>query len=75
MGGQTGDDEVILIFKVFEYAFVEKFSIRAWIGENDETKMVPIRTSRQSSTDKERSPRRNEGIALIRRRIQEATEK
>ena len=73
VGGQTSDGQVTLIFKVFEYAYVESFSLRALIADNDETKMMPIHSSRLSAEKRYLLPRREEGIRMLRDRIREAT--
>lgn len=73
VGGQTADGEVTLLFKVFEYSYVEAFSIRAWIGDNAEQNMVPIHPSRLEPTKLYLLKRRAEGISLIRGRIREAS--
>jgi hypothetical protein len=71
VGGQTKDGEVTVVFKVFEYAYVEAFSLRALIGDNAEKNMVPIHASRLAQEKRQLLVRRAEGIKLIQNRIRE----
>jgi hypothetical protein len=73
VGGQTGDGEVTLVFKVFEYAYVEAFSLRAAIGANNEKDMVPVHASRLDPEKAHVALRRAGGINQIRARIRAAT--
>jgi hypothetical protein len=72
VGGQSSNGEVALVFKVFEYSYVEAFSIRALIKDNAEENMVPIHSSRLGANKGYLLVRREEGIRLVRERIREA---
>ena len=74
VGGQTSDGEVTLVFKVFEYAYVEALSLRALLGDNAERNMVPIHPSRLAPQKSYLLPRREEGIRLIRERIRKVVD-
>jgi hypothetical protein len=54
---------------VFEYAYVEQFNIRAWIGDNDEKNMVPIHRSRLTADKLPLLIRQEEGVRLLSERI------
>lgn len=73
VGGQTGEGEVTLVFKVFEYAYAEELSIRAIVGSGDEKEMVPVHASRLAPTKSSLLKRRDEGIQLVRSLIRQAT--
>jgi tetratricopeptide (TPR) repeat protein len=65
-GTQTGDNEVTIIFKVYDYTYEDSSNIRAWFGDSD---MVPIHSSRIDSSKAALLDRRPEGIELILSRI------
>jgi hypothetical protein len=73
VGGQTSEGETLLVFKVFEYAYAEAFSIRSLVGDNNEKNMVPIHESRLGQSKLPLLARRAEGIKLIRDRIRKVT--
>ena len=72
LGGENVDGKVLILFKVYEYSYVEAFSIRALFGEDDERKMVPINASRLDPAKSSYLVRREERIRLVRGRIKEA---
>jgi hypothetical protein len=71
VGGQTTDGEVTILFKIFEYAYLEEFSLRVLLKMDDEKDMVPVHPSRVPSTKSYLLRRRAEGIGLVHNRIRE----
>lgn len=67
--GQTSDDEVTLVFKVFEYTYVESLSIRAMLGGAEDRDLVPIHDPEPRLSNKSLLSRRAEGVRLISERI------
>jgi len=72
VGGQTADGQVTIIFKVFEYAYVEQLSIRALVGDNDEKNMMPVHQSRLAENKRYLLARITEGVRMVQERIREA---
>jgi hypothetical protein len=74
VGGQTRDDETVILFKVLEYKTeaVNKFSIGNLIGTPVEVNYVPIHVSGNVKLSDKLQAQLNAGVSNVTERIQQA---
>jgi hypothetical protein len=74
VGGQTRDDQTIILFKVLEYKIeaVNKFSIGNLIGTPAEVNYVPIHASGNAKLSDKLQAQLNFGVSNVTDRIQQA---
>jgi hypothetical protein len=74
VGGQTRDDETVILFKVLEYKTeaVNKFSIGNLIGTPVEVNYVPIHASGNAKLSDKLQAQLNAGMSNVTERIQQA---
>ena len=74
VGGQTGEGKVTLVFKVFEYTPPDDMGLLSLLLEGaDDSKLLPVHSSRLPEKKAWLLERRATGIRLIRERIRTAT--
>jgi hypothetical protein len=74
VGGQTRDDETVILFKVLEYKSeaVEKFSLGALIGTPVNVNYVPIHASGSTKLSDKLQAQLNAGVSNVTERIRQA---
>jgi hypothetical protein len=74
VGGQTRDDETVILFKVLEYKAeaVNKFSIGNLIGTPAEVNYVPIHALENAKLSDKLQAQLNGGVSNVTERIQGA---